>query len=384
MKNNPSALFKKIKNLSFIALLFLMVNCADQKPASPETKEVSLKESFADNFLIGAAVNDALISLKDSLGAKLIKKEYNSITPENSMKWMYMEPQQGVFEFETADRYIDFSTKNNIAFIGHNLVWHSQLAEWVEKITSAEELNASLKNHVQTITARYTGKIHGWDVVNEALNEDGTLRNSLFLEKLGPDYLVNSFKWAEEADPKAELYYNDYNMTHEEKRKGAIELVKMLQNEGVKIDGIGMQAHWGLEDPTLEQIETSILAYADLGIKVMMTELDITVLPNPWDLEGAEVSQNFEGSERMNPYTDQLPDSVATQLAKRYKDIFELFVKHSDKISRVTFWGINDGHSWLNNWPIEKRTNYPLLFDRSYQPKAAYHSVLEIKQDSTH
>lgn len=384
MKNNPSALFKKIKNLSFIALLFLMVNCADQKPALPETKEVSLKESFADSFLIGAAVNDALISLKDSLGANLIKKEYNTITPENSMKWMYMEPQQGVFEFETADRYIDFSTKNNIAFIGHNLVWHSQLAEWVEKITSAEELNASLKNHVQTIAARYTGKIHGWDVVNEALNEDGTLRNSLFLEKLGPDYLVNSFKWAEEADPKAELYYNDYNMTHVEKRKGAIELVKMLQKEGVKIDGIGMQAHWGLEDPTLEQIETSILAYADLGIKVMMTELDITVLPNPWDLEGAEVSQNFEGSEQMNPYSDQLPDSVATQLAKRYKDIFELFVKHSDKISRVTFWGVNDGHSWLNNWPIKKRTNYPLLFDRSYQPKAAYYSVLEIKQDSTH
>jgi len=382
MKRNLRSKHKTSIKFTLILASILMIGCGEKKTTPEVQKEPTLKEAFKSNFLIGSAVNDNLVSKKDSLGEQIVLTEYNTITPENSMKWMYMEPEQGKFEFETADKYIDFSTKNDIAFIGHNLVWHSQLAGWVEKIESKEELSASLKNHVQTVAARYSGKIHGWDVVNEALNEDGTLRNSLFLKQLGPDYLINSFKWAEEADPKAELYYNDYNMTRQEKRAGAIKLVKDIQASGARIDGIGMQAHWGLEDPTLEEIETSILEYSDLGIQVMITEFDITVLPNPWDLEGAEVSQNFEGSEHMNPYTKELPDSVNTQLAQRYKDIFSLFKKHSDKISRVTFWGINDGVSWLNSWPIEERTNYPLLFDREYNRKPAYYSVLEIAKDS--
>jgi len=382
MKRNLRSKHKTSIKFTLILASILMIGCGEKKTTPEVQKEPTLKEAFKSNFLIGSAVNDNLVSKKDSLGEQIVLTEYNTITPENSMKWMYMEPEQGKFEFETADNYIDFSTKNDIAFIGHNLVWHSQLAGWVEKIDSKEELSASLKNHVQTVAARYSGKIHGWDVVNEALNEDGTLRNSLFLKQLGPDYLINSFKWAQEADPKAELYYNDYNMTRQEKRAGAIKLVKDIQASGARIDGIGMQAHWGLEDPTLEEIETSILEYSDLGIQVMITEFDITVLPNPWDLEGAEVSQNFEGSEHMNPYTKELPDSVNTQLAQRYKDIFSLFKKHSDKISRVTFWGINDGVSWLNSWPIEERTNYPLLFDREYNRKPAYYSVLEIAKDS--
>ena len=383
MKRNLKSKHKTSIKFTLILASILMIGCGEKKTTPEVQKEPTLKEAFKSNFLIGSAVNDNLVSKKDSLGEQIVLTEYNTITPENSMKWMYMEPEQGKFEFETADKYIDFSTKNDIAFIGHNLVWHSQLAGWVEKIESKEELSASLKNHVQTVAARYSGKIHGWDVVNEALNEDGTLRNSLFLKQLGPNYLINSFKWAQEADPKAELYYNDYNMTREEKRAGAIKLVKDIQASGARIDGIGMQAHWGLEDPTLEEIETSILEYSDLGIQVMITEFDITVLPNPWDLEGAEVSQNFEGSEHMNPYTKELPDSVNTQLAQRYKDIFSLFKKHSDKISRVTFWGINDGVSWLNSWPIEDRTNYPLLFDREYNRKPAYYSVLEVAKDST-
>ena len=382
MKRNLRSKHKTSIKFTFILASILMIGCGEKKTTPEVEKETTLKEAFKSNFLIGSAVNDNLVSKKDSLGEQIVLTEYNTITPENSMKWMYMEPEQGNFEFETADKYIDFSTKNDIAFIGHNLVWHSQLADWVEKIESKEELSASLKNHVQTVAARYSGKIHGWDVVNEALNEDGTLRNSLFLKQLGPDYLINSFKWAQEADPKAELYYNDYNMTRQEKRAGAIKLVKDIQASGARIDGIGMQAHWGLEDPTLEEIETSILEYSDLGIQVMITEFDITVLPNPWDLEGAEVSQNFEGSEHMNPYTKELPDSVNTQLAQRYKDIFSLFKKHSDKISRVTFWGINDGVSWLNSWPIVDRTNYPLLFDREYNRKPAYYSVLEVAKDS--
>lgn len=383
MKNTLSIYLKFKSSLIYTTALFSMVACGEKQVSTEHSEPATMKDVFKNEFLIGAAVNDYLISESDSIGAQLVKREYNTITPENSMKWEHMEPEKGVFQFITSDSYVDFSKKNNIAFIGHNLVWHSQLSGWVEEIESKEELNTSLKNHVQTIASRYAGKIHGWDVVNEALNEDGTIRNSLFLEKLGPQYLVNSFKWAQESDPNAELYYNDYNMTNSEKRAGAIALVKMLKKEGARVDAIGMQGHWNLVDPTLEEIETSILEYYALGVQVMITELDITVLPNPWDLEGAEVSQNFEGNEYMNPYPKEMPDSVATQLANRYKDIFKLFKKHSDKISRVTFWGVNDNSSWLNNWPIRNRTNYPLLFDRNYEPKAAYYSVLEVANDST-
>ncbi|WP_419211220.1 endo-1,4-beta-xylanase [Maribacter sp. X9] len=372
------------KIVFLLSMIFSVFISCNERLKKDEVKErPSLKKSFKKEFLIGSAVNDFQITGKDSLGVQLIRTEYNTITPENSMKWMFMEPEKGIFNFEMADQYIDFSIKNDLAFIGHNLVWHSQLADWVTKIETKEELSESLKNHIITIASRYKGKIHGWDVVNEALNEDGTLRNSIFLEKLGPEYLVNSFKWAQEADPDVELYYNDYNMTNPEKRTGAIKLVKMLQENGAKIDGIGMQGHWNLDGPSLAEIEESIIAYSKLGLKVMITELDITVLPNPWDLEGAEISQNFENSEFMNPYPDQLPDSVSNKLAKRYQDIFKLFKKHTDKISRVTFWGVNDGQSWLNNWPIRGRTNYPLLFDRQYKPKAAYQSVMQVANDTT-
>ena len=378
--------FLKIRLLKYFlfssTLFIVLIGCNEQNKIKPIHDEPALKTAFDKAFLIGSAVNENLILGKDSLAVQLVNREYNTITPENSMKWMFMEPKKGSFNFEMADQYVDFSAKNNLVFVGHNLLWHSQLAAWVSKIDSKEELSESLKNHIQTIVSRYRGKIHGWDVVNEALNEDGTLRNSLFLEKLGPDYLIKSFKWAQESDPNVELYYNDYNMTNPEKRAGAMKLVQMLQENGAKIDGIGMQGHWNLEGPSLNEIEESITAYSDLGLQVMITELDITVIPNPWDLQGAEVNQNFEGSEFMNPYPTQLPDSVSNKLAKRYHDIFQIFKKHEDKISRVTFWGVNDGQSWLNNWPIKNRTNYPLLFDRQFKPKAAYYSVLQIANDS--
>lgn len=382
MKRTPT--LKILSSIVLLSISLLLLDSCNKQPKKDKVATTpSLKEGFKNEFLIGTAVNDGQITGKDSLGVQLIKKQFNTITPENSMKWMFMEPQQGKFNFEMADRYIDFSEKNNLVFIGHNLVWHSQLAPWVTEIESKEELHNSLKNHVQTIASRYKGKIHGWDVVNEALNEDGTLRNSVFLEKLGPEYLTNAFKWAQEADPNVELYYNDYNMTQPAKRAGAIKLVKNLKEQGAKVDGIGMQGHWSLEGPSLQEIEESIIAYSELGVKVMITELDITALPNPWDLEGAEVSQNFEGSAFMNPYKEQLPDSVSNKLAKRYQDIFALFKKHQDKISRVTFWGVNDGQTWLNNWPIDNRTNYPLLFDRQFKPKEAYHSVMQVAKNST-
>jgi endo-1,4-beta-xylanase len=263
--------------------------------------------------------------------------------------------------------------------VGHTLIWHSQLAPFVTKIKSSDSLKQFMIHHITTVAGRYAGKVNGWDVVNEALNEDGTLRQSIFLEKLGESYLVDAFKLAEKAAPNTELYYNDYNIEQPKKRAGALALIKKIQASGARIDGVGIQGHWSINEPPLADIENSIVEFSAMGLKVMFTELDLTVLPNPWDLKGADVKQNFDGNPAMNPYTTNLPDSMQVKLAKGYEDLFKLFLKHKDKIARVTFWGVNDGQSWLNGWPIKNRTNYPLLFDRNFKPKLAYTKVMALK-----
>jgi endo-1,4-beta-xylanase len=250
------------------------------------------------------------------------------------------------------------------------------MAQIKDSVTMAD----AMTNHINTIVSRYKGRINSWDVVNEALNEDGTLRKSVFLKTYGKDFLTLAYKLAAKADPKTDLYYNDYNLCTPKKRKGAVELVKNLQKNGAKIDGIGEQGHWHLNTPTLEEIEQTILDFSALGIKVAITELDISVLPNPKNVVGADINQRAEASEKMNPYPKVLPDSIQKQLADRYEAIFKIFLKHQDKISRVTFWGVNDTQTWLNDFPVRGRTNYPLLFDREYKPKKAYFSILSLKE----
>ena len=265
--------------------------------------------------------------------------------------------------------------------VGHALIWHSQLADFMQNIESKAEMTKHFENHIYTLVSRYKGKINAWDVVNEAFNEDGSMRESVFYKLSGKNYIEKAFKLAHDADPNVDLIYNDYNLYKNEKRNGVIKMVKQMQSKGIKIDGVGVQAHWSLNHPSLNEIEQIILDISKLGIDVMFTELDISVLPSPWDQVGAEVSQNFsrfEGDAKMDPYPDKLPKSVQIKLAKRYKDIFQLFIKHSEKISRVTFWGVTDKHSWLNDFPIKGRTNYPLLFNRTYQEKEAYKALIEL------
>ena len=364
--------------ITALVVLISIMGCNEKDANNQEHKTQSLQMAFDGKFNIGAAINQMQITGTDSAGVRIIKSDFSTISPENDLKWMHIHPQSDTFYFDIADKFVALGEQNDMFIVGHTLVWHSQLAEWMNAVKDSSAMSEHLKNHINTIVGRYKGKIDGWDVVNEALNEDGSLRASIFQQILGDSYLEFAFKLAEQADPEVELYYNDYNLTFPEKRQGAIQLVKNLQDKGVKIDGIGMQGHWSLTDPPLEDIENSILSYSELGVKVMITELDITVLPNPWDLQGAEVDQNFEGSPFMDPYPEKLPDSVQLQLAQRYVDIFKIFDKHSDKISRVTFWGVSDGNSWLNDWPIKGRTNYPLLFDREYRPKMAYKEVLDL------
>jgi endo-1,4-beta-xylanase len=357
----------------------LLISSCNSIPKKTDAT-VSLKNAYQENFYIGTALDTSQIKENDATVSSLIAKEFNSITAENCMKSMFIHPEKDKFDFKMADQYVAFGEKYNMFIHGHTLIWHSQLAPWLTQIKDSTSMSNAMTNHITTIVGNYKGKINSWDVVNEALNEDGTLRKTVFLDTYGKEYLTLAFKLAAKADPKSDLYYNDYNLCNAKKRKGAVELVKNLQKNGVKIDGVGEQGHWNLITPSLAEIEQTILDFSALGVKVAFTELDITVLPNPWDLVGAEVSQNFEGSAKMNPYPKSLPDSIQTQLAERYEAIFKLFLKHQDKISRVTFWGVNDGQSWLNGWPIKGRTNYPLLFDQTFKPKKAYYSVLGVKE----
>lgn len=354
----------------------------DKLAVETETR-ATLQSSFRDDFLIGVAVDSNHIVESDTLAGLLIEKEFNSITPENDMKWEHLHPTENKYFFDLADDFVALGQKYKMHVVGHTLVWHSQLAPWMKSITDSLDMANHIEKHINTVVGRYKGKIDSWDVVNEALNEDGSPRSSVFFNVMGgEDYIELAFKTASEADPDAHLIYNDYNLWNPQKRNGVVRIVKKLQDKGIKIDGVGMQAHWSIDVPSLEDIEHSIVAYAELGVKVSFTELDVTVLPNPWELVGAAVEQSYEsyeGDPKMNPYPDELSDEAKEKIANRYEAIFKLFLKHRDKIDRVTFWGLNDGQSWLNNWPIKGRTNYPLLFDRNYEPKAAYERVLNLK-----
>ena len=370
--------FKKKLCLCIIYFCVLMTGCTGSKKSTADSS--SLKDLYKSDFLVGTAMNAEQIEEKEPKAAALIPAEFNSITAENVMKCEVIQPGWDRYNFEQADKFVAYGKRNHMFIIGHNLIWHSQLAPFVSEIKSSDSLMLFMINHINTIAGRYAGKVNGWDVVNEALNEDGSMRKSIFLEKLGEGYVTKAFELAAKAAPNTELYYNDYNIEQPQKRAGTIKLIKKIQAAGVRIDGVGIQGHWSINKLPLEDLEKSINEFAELGLKVMITELDVTVLPNPWDLKGADVNQNFEGNPAMNPYPSEISDSADTKLALYYESLFKLFLKYSDNISRVTFWGVNDGQSWLNNWPIKNRTNYPLLFDKNFNKKSAYKKVAALKE----
>jgi len=344
--------------------------------------QATLKDAYKDHFMVGAALNEAQVSEQDTRGAALVKAQFNTVTPENALKWEPVHPKPDHYDFAPADRFVTFGEKNGMFIIGHTLVWHNQTPKWVFQDEQGnpvdrETLLKRMREHILTVVGRYKGRIGGWDVVNEALNEDGTLRQSPWMKIIGEDYLAKAFEYAHEADPKAELYYNDYSLENEPKRNGAVTLVKKLQDKGIRVTGIGTQQHIKMDWPSMQQVEDTIVAFAKLG-KVMITELDVDVLPAATRSQAAEVSMNVELQAKLNPYTNALPDSIQQALAKRYANLFAVFLKHRDAISRVTFWGVTDGDSWLNYWPVKGRTAYPLLFDRNCQPKPAFDAVIAV------
>ncbi len=365
---------KHILILTLVLGVILFSNFTFQ-PTSDNPK--SLKDTFKKDFLIGTALNNSQIDEKNAVVNDLIKKQFNAVTPENIMKSALIHPKWDTYNFTMADKLVEYGEKNNIKINGHTLIWHSQLPNFIRGIKSSDSIRTFFTDHIKTVAGRYKGKVFSWDVVNEALNEDGTLRNSVFLKHLGEGYLADAFRLAQEASPKTELYYNDYNNEKPAKRAGCIKLIKKIQESGARIDGVGIQGHWHVGKIPLKDIEESILEYSALGLKVMFTELDIEVLER--NFQGADVNQRMANSPEINPYTNGLPDNVQKQLADDYEALFKLFLKHKDKVTRVTFWGVNDGDSWLNNWPVRGRTNYPLLFDRNNQPKPAYFKVVGLK-----
>jgi len=371
----------QIKNISLIALTagVLFAGCSSAQKASSPSQIASLKDRFKNDFLIGTALNAQQIEEKDPAADKLIKQQFNAATPKNIMKAEIIHPDWDRYDFTLADKLVDYGKKNNIQITAHTLIWHSQLPRFAYRIQSVDSFKTFFNNHIQTVASRYKDKVLSWDVVNEALNEDGTMRKSIFLDKIGPDFVTEAFRLAAQASPGTELYYNDYNNEQPAKRAGCIAIIKKIQAAGVRIDGVGIQGHWHLGKIPLKFIEESIEQYAALGLKVAITELDVEILPR--NFQGAEVSTRMANSPGMNPYPNGLPDSIQQQLAKDYESLFNLFLKHKDKISRVTFWGVDDGQSWLNDWPVRGRTNYPLLFDRKFQPKPAFFKVIETKKN---
>lgn len=322
--------------------------------------------------------------------AAIATRHFSAITSGNSLKPASVQPQEGNFRFAEGDRLVELCEKNGITPIGHTLVWHSQSPDWYfigpdGKPASRELALQRLRAHISTVVGHYKGRIKQWDVVNEAINDGpGLLRNTPWLRAVGPEYIAEAFRAAHEADPDAILVYNDYNIELGYKRPKALELLKSLIAQGVPINAVGIQCHWRIDTPDFREVEESIKQFGALGLKVMITELDMGVLPS--DYQGADVSHQEkmtpEQEAVLNPYTKGLPEEVDQKLTERYRQAFEMFMRHKDVIGRVTLWGAHDGESWLNNFPIRGRTNYPLLFDRQGKPKAAFYAVEKVGLDA--
>lgn len=345
----------------------------------------ALKDVFAGDFLVGGALGGWLISRPDSPARDLSAHHFNSVTPTNLLKWERYNPEPGVYRTDPVDEFLAFAEANDQHVLGHVLFWHQQTPEWVFQDEhgdpiSREALIERMRERVRHVAENYGDRIDAWDVINETFEDNGALRDSNWTRVLGEDFIFEAFRIANEELPAdVELLYNDYSMHHPGRRDSVVKMIHDLRSRGLRIDAVGMQGHWRIDGPDVEAIEASILAFAGAGVRVHITELDIEMLPRK---SGADLNDNLQLTEENNPYAAGLPEEKQQELARRYADIFTLFLKHRDLIDRVTFWGVTDRDSWLNNWPVRGRTNYPLLFDREGNAKPAFDAVVALKRDS--
>ena len=356
----------------------------------------SLKEVFSDYFLMGTIwhghdiidPSNHRINPYINREKELSAREFNSITAENCMKPDFTQPEDGVYTFDESDEMVMYAEENGMVIIGHTLVWHNQTPKWFfeddeGKTVSRDILIHRLKTHIRTVVERYKGRIEYWDVVNELIhtrkinetNYEAFYRNTPWYKIIGPEYIDIAFKTVLEVDPNAKLLYNDYNLDQNAKLDFAINMIKELRTKGIPIYGLGYQGHLLLKEPSLQQIERVFIKCKEANIPLHITELDVSVLPFGWDHRGIIISENTELSQALNPYAEGIPDSIKVALAERDKNIFSLFLRYSDILERVTFWGVWDGNSWRDYSPIRGRNDYPLLFDRDFNKKLAYDEV---------
>ena len=344
--------------------------------AMPADSSGTLKDAYKDCFMIGVALNQRQFTEQDANGAALVKRQFNSISPENVMKWERIHPRRGPdgYDFVAADSYVEFGEKNGMFIVGHTLIWHSQTPRWVFQgeggsAITRDALLERMRDHIHTVVGRYKGRIKVWDVVNEALNEDGSLRQTQWHRIIGEDYIEKAFEYAHEADPDAELRYNDFSIENEPKRKGAIALVKKLQAQKVPIGGLGSQTHANLTQPSAEMLDAALTEFAELGIPISITELDVDSSMRGQRNQSAEVSQNAQAG------GEGLVDAANQKLADQYGSLFRVFLKHRKNIQLVTFWGVTDRDSW-------RRSGNPLLFDREGEPKKCFETVIQAASEA--
>lgn len=350
----------------------------------PEADVQSLQAAFEPHFRIGVAVSP--FNFSDAASVELISQQFNHLSPENLLKWSSVHPEPGQYNFEFADQYVTFGEERDMTVYGHVLVWHQQVPAWVFRAdvanedspdVSRDELLTRLTEHITTVAGRYGDRIEYWDVVNEAFNDDGSLRDTPWRRILGDDYIATVFQLADSLLPDSKLVYNDFSLASEPKRAGALAVLQDLKSRGIRIDAVGEQGHYNMNYPDVSQLDQMLQDFEELGVGVLLTELDVDVLPNAQGIQGADLDMIANYDKLYDPYRECLPETVDAKLAARWHALFAVLVDHADVIDAVTFWGVSDAQSWLNNWPVQGRTNYPLLFNRDLTAKSALANVID-------
>lgn len=361
----------RISFLFFLVLLYTFGAVYAQSPGA-SSNEKGLKDYFKNYFTMGVAVSPQ--SLKGDEAA-LILRHFQSITPENAMKMGPIHPEENRYNWRDADAIVDFAQRNNLKLRGHVLCWHEQTPSWLfvdqnGKDVSKEVLLQRLKEHITTVVSRYKGKIYAWDVVNEVIadEDDKFYRDTPWYRICGDEFITRAFEYAHAADPGALLFYNDYNSEKPVRRDKICKLVKQLKDNGVPIHGVGLQGHWNIYDPTEKDLRDALEKYASLGLEVQITELDVSIYP--WE-------------KNPRPRREGESDALTPELEKKqiefYKMAFRLMREYDKAITAVTFWNISDRSTWLDQYPVRGRKNYPLLFDVNLKPKKAYWEVVKFE-----
>ena len=361
--------FGQILIIGFVSVV--AIQCSTPKNSSSTTTQKGLKEYYKDYFDVGVAVSPRALKSDE---ASLVLKEFNSVTPENAMKMGPVHPREGFYNWRDADSIVAFAQRNGLKMRGHTLVWHSQAPEWFftnasGDTVSKEVLLQRMKEHITAVVNRYKGNVYAWDVVNEVISDNRSefYRQSPFMRIIGEEFIEKAFQFAHEADPKALLFYNDYNEIDPVKREKIFTMVQRLKQKGVPIHGLGLQGHWAINEPSYGQLDSTLGRFAQLVLPLHITEIDISVYPKEHQ---AREKKTVDMDTTFSPAKEQ------AQLEK-YKMCFQLFRKYNQYIQSVTFWNISDRHSWLDNFPVQQRKDYPLLFDRNLQPKKVYNAVVD-------